>query len=92
MGIPGGGNSAVFGPDGSRLTEPVESTAEVIIFADLEMDLILAAKLFVDITGHYSRPDLMSLNVDRRVKKMVHEDEAMNAADSTNETVAGDDD
>ena len=90
MGIPGGGFSAVFAPDGRRLTEPVESTVEDIIFTDLDMDMVVAAKIFVDITGHYSRPDLMSLQVDTRVKKVIHEgireDEAINAADIMNGT------
>jgi hypothetical protein len=39
------------------------------------MDLIVATKLFADPTGHYSRPDLMSLNVCTRVKKMIREEE-----------------
>ncbi|KAJ5585267.1 Carbon-nitrogen hydrolase [Penicillium hispanicum] len=90
LGLPGGGCSAVFGPDGRRLTEPVENTVDDIIFADLDMDLIVAMKIFVDVTGHYSRPDLMSLTVDKRVRKMVHEDEAVNAADITNEAVTED--
>lgn len=74
MSSPGGGSSAVFGPDGRRLTEPVDSTTETIIFADLDMDQIIATKLFADATGHYSRPDLMTLNVTKKVKKMVQSD------------------
>jgi predicted amidohydrolase len=70
----GGGSSAVFGPDGRRLTEPIESTSEGIIYADLDMNQIVATKLFADATGHYSRPDLMWLNVCKKVKKMVQVD------------------
>ncbi|KAJ5131801.1 Carbon-nitrogen hydrolase [Penicillium atrosanguineum] len=69
-----GGSSAVFGPDGRRLTEPVDSTQETIIYADLDMDQIIATKMFADATGHYSRPDLMTLSVVRKVKKMVQAD------------------
>lgn len=58
MSSPGGGSSAIFGPDGRRLTEPVESNTERIIYGDLPLDPILATKLFVNSTGHYSRPDL----------------------------------
>lgn len=65
---PGGGCSAVFGPDGRRLTEAVDATTEEILFADLDMDLILAARCFVDACGHYSRPDLLWLGVDDREK------------------------
>ena len=75
MSSAGGGASAVFGPDGRRLTEPVESTTETIIYADLDMDQIVATKMFADGTGHYSRPDLMRLNVSTKVKKMIVEDD-----------------
>lgn len=71
MSSPGGGNSAVFGPDGRRLTEPVDPTTETIIYADLDMDQIVATKMFADGTGHYSRPDLMRLNVSTKVRKMI---------------------
>ncbi|KAJ5882580.1 uncharacterized protein N7529_001252 [Penicillium soppii] len=74
MSSPGGGTSAVFGPDGRRLTEPIDSTSEGIVYADLDMNQIVATKLFADATGHYSRPDLMWLNVCKKVKKMVHAD------------------
>ncbi|CAG7936943.1 unnamed protein product [Penicillium salamii] len=77
MNAPGGGTSAVFGPDGRRLTEPLDSTSEGIVYADLDMSQIVATKLFADATGHYSRPDLMWLNVCKKVKKMVQpEDES----------------
>ncbi|KAJ5711169.1 hypothetical protein N7488_005325 [Penicillium malachiteum] len=46
-----------------------------IIASDLDLDQIIAAKLFADVAGDYSRPDLMSLNVCTRVKKMMCEDE-----------------
>ncbi|KAJ5097186.1 Carbon-nitrogen hydrolase [Penicillium angulare] len=75
MTAPGGGSSVIFAPDGRRLTEPVESTTEKIIYGDLPLDLITATKFFFDPVGHYSRPDLMSLHVCTKVKKMVREEE-----------------
>ncbi|KAJ5547393.1 Carbon-nitrogen hydrolase [Penicillium frequentans] len=85
MSSPGGGSSAVFGPDGRRLTEPADSTTEKIIYADLDMDQIVATKIFADATGHYSRPDLMSLHIRKQVKKMVHDEEAAEIVKSTKE-------
>ncbi|KAJ5728540.1 carbon-nitrogen hydrolase [Penicillium malachiteum] len=86
MSSPGGGSSAVFGPDGRLLSEPVESTTEAIIYADLDMDQIIGTKLFADATGHYSRPDLMWLNVCKEVKKTIRDN---TTADLVN-VIAGD--
>lgn len=69
--IPGGGQSAVFGPDGRRLTEPIPSDQEGIVYADLPMDFTIMAKHMVDVVGHYSRPDLLWLGVDGREKSCV---------------------
>ncbi|ORY59321.1 carbon-nitrogen hydrolase [Pseudomassariella vexata] len=71
MSSPGGGTSAIFGPDGRRLTQPLGDTEEGILYADLDMDEIVRIKGFAHCTGHYSRPDLMWLGVDRNLKKLV---------------------
>jgi nitrilase len=68
MNRPGGGSSAVFGPDGRQLSEDLAETEEGIIYADLDFDAILRAKSFLDCTGHYSRPDMLWLGVDDREK------------------------
>lgn len=68
MNSPGGGCSAVFGPDGRRLSEPIPSTEEGIIYADIDLDDILKPRAFLDVCGHYSRPDLLWLGVDSTAK------------------------
>ncbi|KAJ9620892.1 hypothetical protein H2203_007478 [Taxawa tesnikishii (nom. ined.)] len=68
MNHPGGGSSAIFGPDGRQISEDVEETKETLIYADLKVDEILKSKAFVDVVGHYSRPDLLWLGVDKREK------------------------
>lgn len=68
MNRPGGGSSAVYGPDGRQLSEDMLETEEGIIYADVDTDTILGAKSFLDIVGHYSRPDLLWLGVDKREK------------------------
>lgn len=75
MAAPGGGRSAIFGPDGRKLSSDLPETQEGIIYADLDLDLVLKAKSFVDVCGHYSRPDLLWLSVDREVKEHVRERE-----------------
>ncbi|PWY67113.1 carbon-nitrogen hydrolase [Aspergillus sclerotioniger CBS 115572] len=66
--VVGGGSSAVVGPDGRRLTEPLPPTEEGIIYADLDKDVIVSCRHFVDACGHYSRPDLLWLGVDTQEK------------------------
>ncbi|ROV93290.1 hypothetical protein VSDG_06837 [Cytospora chrysosperma] len=68
MSAPGGGSSAVFGPDGRRLTEPLGVTEEGIVYADLQMDELVRTRMFAHLTGHYSRPDLLWLGVDPAIK------------------------
>ena len=70
MSSPGGGSSAVFGPDGRCLSKPIESAKEGIIYADLDMNEITRIKMFADSLGHYSRPDLMWLSTCEDVKTM----------------------
>jgi predicted amidohydrolase len=68
MNRPGGGSSAVYGPDGRQLSQDIPETEEGIIYEDVNPDAILGAKSFLDIVGHYSRPDLLWLGVDKREK------------------------
>ena len=60
FGTPGGGNSAVFDPDGRKLTEDLAPAEEGLVYADLDKSMIVAARWFADACGHYSRPDLLS--------------------------------
>ena len=69
MHTPGGGSSAIFGPDGRIMSEDLCATEEGIIYADLDMDDIVKAKSFADACGHYSRPDMLWLGVDTRDKR-----------------------
>lgn len=68
MHTPGGGCSAIFGPDGRRMSKEMPETEEGIIYADLELDDVLKAKQFLDTCGHYSRPDMLFLGVDNKEK------------------------
>lgn len=77
MGAPGGGSSAVFGPDGRKLTEDLDDQAEGILYADLDLDEITRIKMLAHCTGHYSRPDLLWLSADKEVKVLVKGTEAV---------------
>ena len=76
FGKSGGGHSAVYGPDGRRMTEALPTDQEGFIFADLPMDMLVGLRHFVDPVGHYSRPDMLWLGVDTKDKKHVRIDGA----------------
>lgn len=55
---PGGGAAAVYGPDGYRLTEPLDEHTDGFAIAEFDRDYIDSAKIFADPAGHYFRPDV----------------------------------
>lgn len=70
-GVVGGGHSAVYGPDGRRLTKPLPPDQEGFVYAELPMELLVSMRHFADPVGHYSRPELLWLGVDTKEKKHV---------------------
>ncbi|MBO6524710.1 MAG: carbon-nitrogen hydrolase family protein [Balneolaceae bacterium] len=64
------GGSAVINPDTSYLSEPVYDKNS-IIYADLDIRELSKGNLFLDTSGHYSRPDVFQLTVDTRSKTNV---------------------
>lgn len=56
------GGSAIIAPDGSLVAGPVFEE-EVILTADLDLSRIAEESLALDVTGHYSRPDIFELKL-----------------------------
>ena len=61
----GGGHSRIFAPDGSALCEPLADNEEGILYADIDLGAIAIAKCFADPVGHYARPDVTQLLLNR---------------------------
>jgi predicted amidohydrolase len=56
------GGSTIIAPDGSLLAGPVFNE-EVILTADLDLSRIAEENLALDVTGHYSRPDIFDVKL-----------------------------
>ncbi|MEO1130412.1 MAG: carbon-nitrogen hydrolase family protein [Planctomycetota bacterium] len=59
------GGSCIAGPDGEWIVEPVVGE-ERIITATIDHTRVLEERQNFDATGHYSRPELLRLTVDRQ--------------------------
>ncbi|MFQ5826731.1 MAG: carbon-nitrogen hydrolase family protein [Dehalococcoidia bacterium] len=59
------GGSAIIGPDAKYLADPVYDR-ETIIYADIDLGQIVEEKQALDVVGHYARPEVFRLVVNRR--------------------------
>lgn len=59
------GGSTIIDPNGNFLAGPVYDQ-ETIVYADIDLDRIIEAKQGLDVVGHYARPEVFKLYVNRR--------------------------
>lgn len=58
------GGSAIIGPNGKYLAGPIYDQ-ETILYADIDLEQIIEEKQYLDVVGHYARPEVFTLRVNQ---------------------------
>ncbi len=66
------GGSTIFGPNGDIVAGPLESE-EAILYADIDVKRVNEERMVLDPGGHYGRPDVFRLEVDRKRHEHLYE-------------------
>jgi nitrilase len=75
------GDSAIVNPDGKVVAGPAHEV-ETILYADLDPTQLRGPRWQLDVAGHYARPDVFQLTIDRSERPVVRMGEAR-PADTT---------
>jgi nitrilase len=91
--LQGGGFTAIYAPDGQLISEVLPEGQEGLVYAELDLGMISLAKAAADPAGHYSRPDVTRLLLDKtpgdrvvirqRAASVISADDIGDAASST---------
>jgi len=83
------GDSAIVNPDGHIVAGPV-TMKEEILYAEIDPRQMLGPKWILDVSGHYARPDVFELTVNRQPRPLMktvegkdHADKARHATKAT---------
>jgi aliphatic nitrilase len=83
--LAGGGFSAIYAPDGQLMHEPLPEGTEGIVYADIDLGMIALAKAAADPAGHYARPDVTRLWLNKARGDRVVSPTAASALDDAGE-------
>jgi len=68
-----GGGSSIIGANSMILAGPMSGSEEGLLVADIDLGDCVQAKLVHDYSGHYNRPDIFTLTVNRAVPRYLHD-------------------
>jgi nitrilase len=77
----GGCYTAIISPEGSLLSEPI-TAGEGMAIADLDFSLITKRKRMMDAVGHYSRPDLLQLVLNKSQNSVIKNATELNSSET----------
>ena len=69
--LTGGGFARIYGPDGSPMGTNLPEDQEGLVIADIDLGMISLAKAAGDPSGHYSRPDVTRLLLNKTRREAV---------------------
>lgn len=67
----GGGFTRIYAPDGQSIGGDLPDTEEGLVYADVDLSMIAYAKNAADPAGHYSRPDVTRLMLNKKRQRRV---------------------
>lgn len=67
------GDSVIVAPGGAIVAGPMRKAVGMLM-ADIDLDAVAAARRRIDVAGHYARPDVFRLNVNRQAQSPVRFD------------------
>jgi len=65
------GDSVVIAPGGEIVAGPMHQESG-ILYSELDLERVAIAKRTLDVTGHYSRPDIFQLHVNNQAQSPCH--------------------
>ena len=66
-----GGGSCIVAPDTRVVAGPAVGNEELILYADMDLEVGVKMKLRHDLAGHYNRPDVFRLLVNKRSAPLI---------------------
>lgn len=64
------GDSVIIAPGGDIVAGPLRNE-KGLLYADIDVTRVAPAKRALDVAGHYSRPDIFTLQVNRRAQSPI---------------------